>query len=203
LSVVPGFSSPAWAVVRRKLEDRVKYGVPLDLPFIGDVTAGNRHIHGKMKVDPAYCSRFIFTDKEPRLKIAPDLLCEWRDLPRHFPRDFFGCTVFDPPFYYSNKCPYFLDPQENRHPRQGPFYGHVYSTKRKMLSELYYAQSALAEVSSRMCFKWGEINLSAERVLTLFDRWDVAFINSYKGYKNFRNGKCVWVKLVRRGFVAS
>ena len=179
-----GFSDAAWEVVQRKPTARIL-----------DCTAGNRHIWGKVKMR----DDVIFTDKEPNLIIPADLLTTWKDLPNHFPQNYFHCAIIDPPFYFSNKCPYFQHPREKEnHPRQGPFYGYPFSSRRAMLGAIYEAQSAISVVAPRLCFKWGEINISTDRILTLFDKWNVISISPYKAYKNFKNGRCAWVKLVRR-----
>ena len=191
-------------MVRGKLADRVRYGVPLDLPFIGDVTSGNRHIHGKLKVDPAYCSRFIFTDKEPRLKVAPDLLCEWRDLPRHFPADFFGCTIFDPNFYTRTGTPapkwyqvHHGDPEEG----DGSWWGQPFITVNEMRRQLLEAQEAISRVSSRLCLKWTDSQHNVDRVLTLFINWRLVLnptpVTS-GSFKRNTTGSTYWVKLVRK-----
>lgn len=53
-----------------------------------DVTAGNRHIWGKEK----FRDDVIFCDKETKLKIKPDIICKWDELP--FKDNSFHCIIF-------------------------------------------------------------------------------------------------------------
>lgn len=183
-----GFSDAAWAVVQRKPTARIL-----------DCTAGNRHIWGKNKMR----DDVIFTDKEPCLKIAPDLLTTWCDLPSHFPRDYFHCIIFDPPFYQGNVFPYFTHPDENNEENYNgtqTWYGYPFSSKHKMRTELLWAQCDLAKLSPRMCFKWMNRDLTIDQVITLFTWWKPTWIQPFKSKSNHKSGETWWVKLVRRGF---
>lgn len=198
-----GFSEESWNIIQSKLEDRIQYGIDQSLPFILDCTAGNRHIHGKLKTDPAYCSRIIFTDKEPNLRIKPDLICEWKDLPNHFPRDYFGCTILDPNFYSRTGTPapkwyqvHHGDPHEN----DGSWWGHPFHTKLQMLRELYDASESILKISPRLCLKWTDSQHSIDSVLTLFSQWNPVFMQRLEtgSFKKNTSGSTWWVKLVRR-----
>ena len=189
--VPAGFSAEAWAVVQRKPTARIL-----------DCTAGNRHIWGKEKMR----DDVIFTDKEPRLKIPPDLLCEWRDLPQHFPPDYFHCTIFDPPFYARPASKWFkvqhCDPLESNKDKElgTHWWGETYPYHGAMIRDFVKVQQEFARVSPRLCFKWCDADLPVDRILTVFTDWQVQFkqsiIPTSRGKKY--GSRTWWVKLVRR-----
>lgn len=167
-----------------------------------DVTAGNRHIWGKEK----FRDDVVFFDKEPNLKIPADVLGTWDKLP--WPDDYFHCIVFDPPQYFGNACPYFQDPKETpliRHykpsglTRMGnlTFYGYPFKNKTEMIRKIYDAQKEFARVSPRLCFKWCELRVNLFNILSIFDKWNIQFIQPYHKQK-WKKGSTFWVKMVRK-----
>jgi len=161
-----------------------------------DCTAGNRHIWGKDKMR----DDVIFTDKEPNLRIAPDLLCEWRDLPKHFPADYFHCAIFDPPFYSGQHGPFYRDVHCDPKEKAGSWWS-IFSTKYSLRVELLKAQQALAIISPRICLKWCDTDeYQIDPILTLFTEFKPIFKQSWKSKSAVGKGVTWWVKLVRRGF---
>jgi hypothetical protein len=187
ICVPPGFSAEAWEVVKRKPNAR-----------IADVSAGNRQMGPIKNLD-----NVIFIDKEPLLKIKPDLLADWKTLDRHFPKDYFHCLIWDPPHIFSrtsqfNKTPWLTS---NGSLNQPGWYG-AFNGKRDAAIQLYWGQKSMAEISPRLCFKWNEAQESVEWALSLLDYWQVQFKVRY--VSPFRKNSQVkawiwWIKLVRRG----
>ena len=185
-----GFSAEAWEVVKRKPQARMV-----------DVTAGNRHIYSDNKLR----NDVIFIDKETNLKIPPDLICEWRNLPNHFPPDYFYCAIFDPNFYTRTGTPapkwyqvHHGDPQE----RDGSWWGQPFITTNEMRRQLLEAQRAIAHITPRLCLKWTDSQHPVDKILTLFIEWKTT-LNIYPmetgSFKRNTTGRTYWVKLVRRG----
>jgi len=172
--------------------------------MILDATAGNRHIWGKNK----YPEGVIFMDKEPNLKITPDVLATWQHSP--FRADVFDCIIFDPPFY-TNAPPWFTDLEEKRQNMKkrkemrglNRWYGYPFKTKGEMVRELYKAQKEFARLTSRLCLKWCDIEISVDRILTIFDNWIPIFVQKYIDPNKVSKSKTTvwWVKMVRRGGV--
>jgi len=178
-----GFSDEAWEVVQRKPQARVL-----------DPTAANRHLWGKQK----FRDDVIFTDKETRLRIPPDLISTWVDLPHHFPLDYFHCIIFDPPHQtvgLDNRCRW-CDPTESK---GISFYG-GFVNNRQMYGELIRGQEALAKLAPRMCFKWYSdvYGNRVDSILSLFSAWKPVFILKSEKRHMKSGGSTYWVKLVRR-----
>lgn len=173
-----GFSSEALEVVKKKPQARVL-----------DCTAGNRQIWGENK----FRDDVIFTDKEAGLRIQPDLLSEWRDLPTHFPRDYFHCAIFDPPhLIYINENSNHWDPA-------GKTWWGYWLDRKQMVRGIVSGQQAIAKVSPRLCFKWGESRDGGniDRILTLFTEWRES-IRFGRPSGTGSGNTCFWVKLVRK-----
>ena len=165
-----------------------------------DVSAGNRHIHG----DNKYSDKIIFTDKETGLKIPPDLVSTWADLPKHFPQDYFACAVLDPNFYTRTGTPapkwyqvHHGDPQE----RDGSWWGQPFITENEMRKQLITVGKSIAYLAPRMCLKWTDSQHSIDRILTLFLDWSMQLRPLSKetgSFKRNTTGRTYWVKLIRK-----
>jgi hypothetical protein len=187
LGVPIGFSSEAWDVIQRKPNARIL-----------DCTAGNRGIHGSNK----FSDEIIFTDKESNLFYKPDLVSTWIDLPKHFPKDYFKCIIFDPPHIFSLTNRFNRDPSRlsNGSKKIPGWYG-AFSSERDASRQIYQAQRSLSELSNRMCFKWNEASMSIDKVLTLFDKWVPQFEPQRWVAHDGPKRSTVWtwwVKMVRR-----
>lgn len=164
---------------------------------IADVSAGNRQFWPVKEMD-----NVIFIDKEPLLKFKPDLLADWRTLDKQFPRDYFHCLIWDPPHIFSKTSQFNRTPwlTSNGSKNQPGWYG-AFDGKRDAVRQLYWGQRAMAEISSRLCFKWNEAQESVEWALGLLDRWEtqfkVRFVSPFRVNSQV-TAKTWWVKLVRK-----
>ena len=158
-----------------------------------DATAGNRHIHGENK----HPDNVVFMDKEPNLRIPPDVVATWDKIP--YPDDYFHCVIFDPPHVFSLTSMYNQDPKArpNGSKKIPGWYG-AFASKRDAVCQIIAGQKEFARVAPRICFKWNEASLSIDRVLTCFTEWDIIF----KEPAPSRGDKpsTWWVKMVRKGF---
>lgn len=165
-----------------------------------DVTAGNRHIWKENK----FSDKVIFCDKETNLKIKPDVVYKWNELP--FKDNSFHCIIFDPPFYARPASKWFkvqhCDPLEsNRDKELGThWWGETYPNHGSMIREFIKAQREFARVSPRLCFKWCDADLPIDRILTVFTDWQIQFkqsiIPTSRGKKY--GSRTWWVKMVRK-----
>lgn len=168
-----------------------------------DCTAGNRHIWGKEK----FRGDVVFFDKEPRLRVAPDVLGRWRDLSTIFAPDTFRCAIFDPPHFLRfdadmPRCQWIHGDPEEQRMKNASWWGY-FKTRRQLISELVRAQAEISKVSPRMCLKWCDAETPIENVLGLFSgpngAWDVV-VSSEMPSKGIIKGKSRtwWVRLARR-----
>ena len=156
-----------------------------------DATAGNRHMWG----DNKHLDNVVFMDKEPNLRIPPDIIATWDDIP--FPDDYFHCVIFDPPHVFSETSMYNQDPQARPHgANKIPGWYGAFKSRREAVKQIYEAQIEFARVAPRMCFKWNEASMKLQNVLSLFTCWNIQFIVSapHRGKKP----RTWWVKLVRK-----
>ena len=155
-----------------------------------DATAGNRHMWGKNK----YPEGVIFMDKEPNLRIPPDIVAEWDSIP--FPDDYFHCVIFDPPHIFSETSQFNKNPKASPHgANKIPGWYGAFKSKRDAVVQIHGAQKEFARVAPRMCFKWNEASMKLHSVLTLFDCWIIQFIVPLKSN---RISGTFWVKLIRK-----
>src|SRR4030042_1095732 len=156
-----------------------------------DATAGNRHIWGENK----HPEGVIFMDKEPNLRIPPDIVAKWEDIP--FPDDYFHCLIFDPPHIFSETSQFNKDPKARPHgANKIPGWYGAFKSRHDAVIQIHNAQKEFARVAPRMCFKWNEASMSLHSVLSLFDQWVIQFIVPSRSRGN--KPKTWWVKLVRK-----
>ncbi len=158
-----------------------------------DATAGNRHMWGKNK----YPDGVVFLDKEPNLRIPADVIATWDNIP--YPDDYFHCIIFDPPHIFNLSSMYNQDPQAmpNGAKKIPGWYG-AFASKREAVYQIYGAQKEFARLAPRMCFKWNEVSMNLQSVLSLFVCWDIQFIVPAKA---LRSTKTFWVKMSRKKVV--
>lgn len=154
-----------------------------------DATAGNRMMWPN-KNPP----NTVFLDKEIKLLRPPHVFADFRFCP--FRDNVFSCIIFDPPFginmpVWWNKPdgPTFHD----------TFYGSVKS-KRELLRLVYDAQEEFKRLTNRICFKWGERNVSLWKILPFFRDWKVVLKKENKTKQNISKKKTWWVTFVRDGY---
>ena len=159
-----------------------------------DATAGNRHMWGRNK----HPDGVIFLDKETNLRIKPDVIATWDQIP--YPDDYFHCIIFDPPHVFSETSMYNKDPQArpNGAKKIPGWYG-AFKDKREAIIQIHGAQKEFARLAPRMCFKWNDASLSIDRILTVFTEWDVQFME--QAPTRGKKPSTWWVKLVRKGRV--
>ena len=148
-----------------------------------DATAGNRNMWPN-KTPPDT----IFMDREYDLRLPPDIFGDFTRLP--FRDNVFNVVIFDPP-HYTTPPPWYDDPQENRHPKQGSFYGRQWS-RRKMISSISKAQAEIARVSKRVCLRWYPLNVKLWNIVGLFrPPWrEVHRVHLVRGT---RGAGCWWI----------
>jgi hypothetical protein len=146
----------------------------------------------------------IFLDREPRLFYKPDIICEWKDISKHFPPDYFHCVVFDPPHFIGETTSYNKDPGVLSYGQKHQFgwYG-CFKSRREAVVQLRHAQREISKVSSRVCLKWNDQFIPLNNVLALFENWIPQFIIKYhprngRGSNGHRKCDTWWVKLIRK-----
>ena len=144
-----------------------------------DVTAGNRMIWKNSK----HPSDIIFIDKEFGFKINQDIIADNRKLPIR--KDIqIDSIIFDPPWGL-NMPPWWVD--KNPNDVTATYYGD-FKSKRELISYIHKAQKEFQQYTNRLCFKWGERNVSLWKILPLFTREGWIEINR-KEIKEKRNAK--------------
>jgi hypothetical protein len=167
--------------------------------YILDVTAGNRHIHAPGN---KYSNRIIFLDKEPKLLIKPDVLATWDRLPfddRYFDD---GCVIFDPPHMHrydadKERCQWIHKYPGENGPIKAGYWG-FFKTRKQMMSDIWRAQREFSRVTRRLCFKWCDVEVSLNKILTLFSDWDKIFVQEYYSRMKRGRNRMFWVKMVRK-----
>jgi len=154
-----------------------------------DATAGNRMMWSSCNRNPPYV---IFLDKEHDLLYAPDIIADHKALP--FRDNTFETIFFDPP-YWTQGPPWMLNKKIN--PGGGNAYYGKYSSKRDMFSSIDKAQREFARVGKRLCFKWGENEVSLWKILPFFRNWVVKQEMEFKSKQKRGKSKTWWVTFVR------
>ena len=162
------------------------------MDLVLDATAGNRHMWGGDKNDP----RVVFMDKEENLRIPPDIIATWDDIP--YPDNHFRCVIFDPPHVFSLTSMYNQDPKArpNGAKKIPGWYG-AFKSKRDAVLQIYNAQVEFARVAPALLFKWNDASLSLDRILSVFTHWDIVRIAP--GRSRGDKPSTWWVKMTRKG----
>lgn len=161
-----------------------------DTRFILDATAGNRHMWKRNK----HPAGVVFLDKEPGLRIQPDIIAPWSNIPRE--DDEYKCSIFDPPHATSLTSMYNQDPKAKPNgSKQIPGWYGAFENRDHAKEQIHEAQIELARVAPVLCFKWNETSIVLEDILKKFDRWDVQTITRRK---SLRSPKTFWVQLTRK-----
>lgn len=172
------------------------------MPMMLDATSGNRLMWKHVGFSPA---NTIFMDRETKLFRPPDIFGDFRFCP--FRNDVFSCVVFDPPYYTARGDWMFDNPDQKKVRYSGSPWAHygLYKTKRELLSNINKGVKEFHRVSKRLCFQWGEGDLSLWKILPFFkplwkeihrrDWQHKGFNWKMKGYKKRR--KTFWVTFVR------
>lgn len=146
-----------------------------------DATAGNRMIWGKNKTPP----HTVFIDKESGFLIEPDIIADNTRLP--FRENFrFTAILFDPPWGI-NMPPWWLN-KKSRPGSGGIQYFGDFKSKRQLLSYIHKAQREFKRYTIRVCFKWGERNVSLFKILPFFRGWKEIYRREIKATMN-KSGK--------------
>jgi len=127
-------------------------------PYILDITAGNRHIWTDK--NPLGT---IFLDKEPNLKISPDIVADFSDL-HMFEDNAFTLVVFDPPFA---KCGNMhSDPQET----YGSYWGSIDSTFEllKLVSKALIETHRVLRDDGFLFIKFNDVHTPLQDFLLVF-----------------------------------
>ena len=131
--------------------------------MILDVTAGNRTIWSRNR-NP---ENVIFIDKEPELFYPPDILADNRNLPIRLGLKI-ESIIFDPPWGI-NLPPWWLNKQSRTGNGGIVYYGN-FKSKRECISYLHKAHNEFKKYTDRLCFKWGERDITLWAILGLFVR---------------------------------
>jgi hypothetical protein len=162
--------------------------------MILDATAGNRMIWGKNKSQDI--SRAIFIDKEYGFLIEPDIIADNTRLP--FRTNFqFTSIIFDPPWGI-NMPPWWLN-KKTRLGSGGIHYFGDFKTKIQLLSYIYKAQEEFKKYTNRLCFKWGERNISLFKILPFFRGWREIYrreINTHMNVGGKSKNRNWWITLI-------
>ena len=157
--------------------------------LILDATAGNRmmwrHLENK---ESEY---IVFIDKEPGLKIPPDIVCRWDDLP--FPNDRFLCVIFDPPHTYG-----FGDKSVHSDPKaaKGSWWGNP-TTRGEWIRDIVSGQREFARVSPTLCFKWNDCKLNLWNILSCLTEWKEIYRRRVFSSGRLGRSRTHWVTLRR------
>jgi len=127
-----------------------------------DASAGNRMLWSN-KNPP----NTVFLDKNTLLKIPPDILGVWENLP--FRDDVFDCVLFDPPHKFNRTSGFWANPSS-------PNYYGADISRTKLVTGIFHGTREFLRIAKRLCFKWSDDEISLARVLSLFPReWEKIF----------------------------
>ena len=161
--------------------------------IILDVTAGNRMIWANKNPPDV-----IFLDKEHGFRIDPDIIADNTHLP--FRDNFkFVSIIFDPPWGV-NMPPWWTD-KDRAGGTRGDFFGD-FKSKRELITYIHKAQREFQKYTGRLCFKWGERNVSLWNILPLFTKagWNIIHTREIKANRNVggkSSNKNWWVTFIR------
>lgn len=130
-----------------------------------------------------YPEGVIFLDKEHGFRINPDIIADNTHLP--FRIDFrFTSIIFDPPWGV-NMPPWWLN-KKTRVGLGGIHYFGDFKSKKELISYIHKAQKEFQKYTDRLCFKWGERNVSLWNILPLFtkERWKIIHEREIKANRN-------------------
>lgn len=155
-----------------------------------DATSGNRYMWKKNK----HPSGVIFLDKEPELRIKPDIISTWDNIPLE--DDGCKCIIFDPPHVTSLTSMWNRDPKAspNGHKKIPGWYG-AFENEAHALDQIHGGQLEFSRIAPIICFKWNEASIDLDEVLKVFDRWTVKTV---KQKKALRSSKTFWTQLIRK-----
>ena len=153
-----------------------------------DVTAGYRMMWPN-KNPP----NMIFMDKNKESQRAPDILATWEYMP--FRDNVFETVFFDPP----HKLGRTTGRGHWATPSNKNYYG-IDISKTKFRTGVYKGSREFLRVANRLCFKWNDIELMVERVMTLFPKtWEK--INHLVIDKGLKTGTLThWVTFIKSEF---
>ena len=141
--------------------------------MILDVTAGNR-VMWRMWGRTKPIEGVVFIDKERDLHFPPDIIADNTHLPIRTDLKI-DSIIFDPPWGI-NLPPWFLNKKpfnnENKWGMSTNYYGD-FKSKRELITYIHKAQTEFKNYTERLCFKWGERNISLWKILPFFvkDGW--------------------------------
>ena len=130
------------------------------------MTAGNRVMWNKNRNPP----NVVFIDKEHDLHYPPDIIADNRYLPIRLDLKI-DSIIFDPPWGI-NLPPWFLNKKpiktKSTWGKTRSYFGD-FKSKRELLSYIHKAQEEFQKYNLlRLCFKWGERNVSLWNILPFF-----------------------------------
>jgi len=143
----------------------------------------------------------IFLDKEHGFRIEPDIIADNMKLP--FRLNFvFSSIIFDPPWGI-NMPPWWLN-KKTREGSGGIHYFGDFKSKRELIVYIHRAQQEFQRYTKRLCFKWGERNISLWNILPLFTKsgWKEIHRREIKANRNVggkSSNKNWWVVLTFGG----
>ena len=141
----------------------------------------------------------VFLDKEPRLMIKPDILTTWDKIP--YPNDYFSCCIFDPPHTWFGESSIHNNPVRIEGKRGATWWGNP-GSEVNLVRDIIKGQREIARVSPVICFKWNEVSVSLEKILTCFTEWREVYRMEYKSQRKTGNSKTWFVRLHRKGEVS-
>jgi len=156
-----------------------------------DATAGNRTIWPNK--NPPY---IIFMDKEIKLWFPPHLFADFRYCP--FRDNVFSCVIFDPPHKITtNPPPWWAKPDGRKTDKShgAGWYG-WWNNKRECIASIDAAQKEFARISNRLCFKWGEVDLSLWKILGVFTKWKIIQEKLHHHHNKRGKNKSWWVTFI-------
>jgi hypothetical protein len=105
----------------------------------------------------------VFMDKNPWTPRPPDVVAVWEKLP--FRDNIFETIIFDPPHKLGRTTGRGMWAT----PTNPSYYG-IDISKRDFRTGVYHGTREFLRVAKRLCFKWNDIELTLERVLSLFPK---------------------------------
>lgn len=167
----------------------------MNILVVVDITAGNRHIWGGWMPEYQDPGPVIYSDKEPFLKMRPDIVADLRYLPI---RDQVVHEVIADPPYWNFGTSIHGDPMESK----GSFWGNFHNLTylRSLLVGILKNSRRVLRPGGRLYLKWCDVVYPWRRFSAFFTRDFILEHTETRESKSGRGKKpCYWLTYRLKG----